>query len=386
MKKRTRNTIYKIMIFGLLFVFATIPITGRTSISTRMMVNAIGIDGVDDKYSVTVETLGKENESLKGEGQTVTLAINDIDIKEGKFSELAHCGLIVFGKDTKTDKIIDSLLSLLSKGRINPGSAVICANGKAEDFLTNASKVSGSGAGISELIEFIDQFEHNTTQRIISFLDKLKGKSGAACLPMLEVAKLEGDTGEPVQSNSSSGGGIEGSIGSEEKTELLIVGKNMVYGNKETELGKAESGAYAYFSNYKGTGISDLEHFIVNGKDYGNMAADIESRAGKLKLISPNHIKLIIDAKLRCIDRYKILSAYSEFNMSVEELVKLLSEEFTAKIKGDTEKLIDFCRKESMDILGIRSEIYKYYPSQLKSVEETLGSINIEIETNIRAY
>ena len=384
MKKSARNSIYKILIFAVAILFAFVPVNGGNEIGTQLMINAIGIDG-GENITATIESVGKKNESLVGTGATLKLAFNDINEKEGLYAELAHCGLIVLGKDLQTEQALECLMTLLSDGKINAGCSVITCDTSARDFMDKAIMLEGNG-GVGEYITYVDQYVQLLIEKMITFTNKVRSRSGAAYLPIINAVEKEGESGGGTSPNTSEGGGAQPKPDSDKKSEMILTHKSRAYGAKEIEIGETETRALDWLNNNTGTGVASIKNFSFAGRDYGVLSVEMSKKSGSLKIIDGSRAEISISATMHADNREKMIAALIDSQSRSAELIAVLRAEFEKQIRSDAQSLIDFCKAESIDLLGLCNEMYKYRPRDVKSIEEMLSAVDVSIKTDITVY
>lgn len=384
MTKKSRNLVYKIIIIAIALFFAFSPISGGSDIGSRLMVNSLAIDG-GETITASVEAVGKENEEIIGTGANLKLAFHDINAKEGKYAELAHCGLIVLGKDLSTKQAKEELMMLLSEGKINAGVSVIVADSSAEEFMKKAIKFNAgnSGGGVSEYITYLDQYLHIGIEKLISFLNKINSKSGSAAVAVMGVKDKEGEVGGGGGSNSSEGGGSQPSSGSDQQSEMAPTYTAKTFGTKEIIMDEAATRGNDWLINRTGSGTTSIKNFIFKDVDYGVVSADIQSKKGSVNIVGENRAQFELDIKLHSDNRNKLLDVFINAPSKSRPIFDALEEQFSAQIKSDAQALVDFCKTEHIDLLGLCNNVHKYRPKELKSVEETLDNFEVEIVTNI---
>lgn len=384
MKKRTRNLIYKGLLFLVAVFFCFNPVNGGSDIGSRLIVNAIGIDGGGSVH-VTVETLGDENQAIIGDGDSLTLALDHINTKQGLYVEMAHCGLVVLGKELTTKETVNVLMSLLGDGKINAGVSVVVAEGTAEEFISRAIKLPGSN-GVSEYLSYIDKYVHIGVEKLITFLDKLNSKSAAACLPVISAVKQEGETGGGSGSNSSEAAGAASKEVGDEKAEMNLLRQVKVYGEKETVLDTAATRGYDWLSNLTESGLVSLEDFVYEGVSYGPVAADIEKKKGSIKIVGADRAQMVLDIRLHAENRNRLISAYMDNKAKMRDVYAELEHQFTESVRRDAQALVDFCKAEQTDILGLCSQMHKYRPKDVKPPSETLSRVTVEVTPKVTVY
>ena len=137
--RKRRNSLLSAAFAVVFVMLALTPLLPEAEISTRLMLNVVGIDTADGTVRVTAQTMnGTSSETVHGEGLRIGDALEDIAVRYGREPELGHCGLLVFGYEVTADDTEFALMGLLGDAIVNAGCSVVCADGTAEEFVNSA--------------------------------------------------------------------------------------------------------------------------------------------------------------------------------------------------------------------------------------------------------
>ncbi|MCL2053087.1 MAG: hypothetical protein FWG90_01415 [Oscillospiraceae bacterium] len=187
-----------------LFCFCSILLSGcGTEVNRRTFVEIMGIEMQDDAYRVSLQLYRPHDSAgnfdltapfervLTGEGITVSSAIADAELRQGKELFLGHIKLIVAGNALNPSKDLEMLLS---EG-ISPGCPVIYSDSPYNVIASSISRGGESGGG--ELLELMDS-SIRRGQTVYTSIMKLSGDNkllNLPCvLPLLETYPLAENT------------------------------------------------------------------------------------------------------------------------------------------------------------------------------------------------
>lgn len=331
--------------------------------------SSLGIDYENNKYTITAEVLNlnKKDEGdvtggsilYYGEGKTIAEAIRNIYFRYPKLLHLGHLRLIVLGKNTieeKTDEIFDYFLRSPEAAKDpyilvnNKGSAKEIINPEekneetfnAKELISNleSNQLRQGTVTMINLEEFLSAYLRDGIDPIIPTINMDKEKDNK-----YSTTTINGMT--PFKNNAlltplSIEESRAYSMLNNSFTDIMIVTK---YQNKDLS-------ALLVFPN------SDYEVKMKNNKINVNINLKFEGHISevqqKIDLINENNLKEI---KINLTE-------------TIEEKVR---------------KLLQYCKKNNVDLLGLKDQIYRHYYKEYKNYkDENIYSIaTFNIKTDI---
>ena len=176
-----------------------------TELADLMIMQGIGIDKNEGKYTVTVEILNNEQSGSPGgdsgspqktkvysaEGETVSQALRKLTTKSGNLPLFAHNRVIIIGEEAAKDDLSD-LLDFFERDYDSRPSQVLCvAKSTTAEKIIRAKLLDDSIK--SEILENMLQESNNQSVvplvRIIDAVNAFKDETASLCLPCITVQK-----------------------------------------------------------------------------------------------------------------------------------------------------------------------------------------------------
>lgn len=361
----------------LILIISLFLITGCSykELNDLAIVTAIGIDYVDDKYLVSAQIMNLQKSEgdkttqqailYKGTGVTIVQALRNIMKQYSKTIYLGHLELAVLGKDIiekKTNDIFDYFIS--SPESSNDFMVLVNNEGLAEDIIDPKKAASES--------------ESNPTKDILQSLKNTQDRQGIAYeINFEEFVALYLEIGkDPVIP-------IIKYLENEESSSNVMITSMVAFKNNvlQKELTDEQAIAFSTLNNYyydvpfnatyKDKIISVL--MINPTSKYG-----LEIKDGKVKV----NIKINLEGHASEVDTKVILSE--------PKTAKEIESIYEKQIKKNVESLIDYCKENDVDILGLKNMIYKNYYKDYKKYEDKniyeIADINIEVKIKMYRY
>ncbi|MDD4291425.1 MAG: Ger(x)C family spore germination C-terminal domain-containing protein [Clostridia bacterium] len=268
-------------------------------LSNRMIILGVGIDAVEEGYSLTVEsaTYASSSDSQTGlgskvitcVGETLGLAVRQVYNESGHTPSLGQCSTIVLGEQTVKEHNVRSILSYFSHSdAFNDVTVIAACKGKAADFLKAQVPFDSS---ISSALQNTLLTQHKSTGKIsVSLLQFTKAQAsptGASILPYIKFKEEKGDQSKNSSQSDQVGGIFDYSeilvfdngkyVATLEKEEtdasVILIEKNVFHSFTINETLKSEN-----FPSISGVGSIECSvdmqpYFIENGVKSNDFSA-----------------------------------------------------------------------------------------------------------------
>lgn len=229
----------------LILIVTTTTLTGcfdSEQLNERMLVQAVGIDLIDGEIEITLQVYAPATQGGSGisatpdnakivtaTGQTVTQAMQNATLMQGKTVFMGHNRVIVLGNDLAKEGITSALDYFSSNATSRHNINVIIATEKASDILT--TKINQGivpAETIEKMITRANEIGVLKNVKLYELLSTLQNDFESATLPMLEVMS-EPETKQASTEPSSAEETGENSTQSIEN-ELDTISNIKVYG------------------------------------------------------------------------------------------------------------------------------------------------------------
>lgn len=385
MRAEKKLFICKILLFAFAFFIAFMPSTAsrNSEVNSRVIVEILGLDG-GEKLSITAQyvmptaaqsTAGKDTVTV--EGNSLTEAIEALDIALGRRAELGHCSMVIVGKDVEPDVLGTLMTATDVTADVNVSAAEDSAKNVIGDITDFMSK---TGATDADFIVYGAKKSHIATNTLLGFLSDLGSASKSAYLPVVQMLKSQ-DSSSDSQSESKKGksggqseqdsgqsgqGGEQGGGQSGQKEQSgMIVDRLAVY-NENGRAGILESDsargvAWASARTEKGIVTADAE---FDGEVVKNVSGRLIKKRACVKVdadrgVAYVNVKAYIEPNG---DKFNRIFAT---NSTVADAA--MRKGFAKKIKSEMEKAYADSIALDCDPLFIGREFYRYAPDYFET-------------------
>ena len=384
--RKCRNSLLSAAFAVVFILLALTPLLPEAEISTRLMLNVVGIDTAYGTVRVTAQTMnGTSSETVHGEGLRIGDALEDIAVRYGREPELGHCGLLVFGYDVSADDTEFALMGLLGDAIINAGCSVVSSYGSAEEFVNAVvGLTSAAGDSIADYAGFADTSASVAVPSALEVLQHLKSKSATAVLPVFELTAKSGESGEGTSQNSGTDStGVQQSGGAN-KTEIMPPRRARVLGRETFEPDEQAVLGWMWISERAESGLvetrADLE-----GEEYVIQGSASEKKRG-IKVRSENgrvKAELKLEVKIKFIDRYIIIERADGKNVLryyVEDLEKAFAATFTSQLEALA------ALSPRSDLLGIGTLLYREDPAAYAAWGGDMSAVDYAFDVKVIVF
>ena len=375
---------------------------GLIDIHKTSIIAAVGVDVEGGEVQVTAQlAVPKPSQSgenveyteVQGSGETIADALNEINAKTGFYPKLQFCKLILLGDSCQKKNIFQVLGCFYRKNYSELTALVAMCKGKASDMLSMPVPTSDMNSTAIQRV-LADELKKSANVSSVSLKDIAVdnfSKSAATYMPYVE-ANLQGTSqsggngdsvgGDPPKENQSGGGsssggssGESGGSGGESGGSSGSGGGGGGSGGSGKSPVEFTARKTAYFSGGEFKGILDeRQSFALNllkneirlavlPCDAGNLhyTLGLKGTSGKSKIeIKNNSPKLTIsfNAVAQIAGIKKVVDP--DETASDDVLSGEVIEGAKAELESRFESLLQACREQNCDLLGVKNMLFKY--------------------------
>lgn len=400
--------VYKAALIAVTIVLTLFPSIAdeMPQIDSRIMVTSIGLDAEKEKLSMTAAVTVPSGTSDKGKESVVTVSgisigdlVNNLSLAIGKKVELAHCALVVMGKDLCERGIKNEVESLVSSGGISKGASLIAAKDRAKDFIEKAAKLNENAAfSLGSFISFAEENAQIPMITLIRFAGNCASVGLSAYLPIVEMSeeKSESESGGSGQKGSKSGDGGESESGQKggNNAQIASYERSRIFKDYRAvgEFEETETRALTWLDPQADRGVVKLEDFIFDGVSLGSFTFDVRKKGIKVKAnFNKDRPEIIVEinAEVESQANNRLAkvrqSGYDEKKLN-KALIDELSEKIRQQLKGGLDKAIEL----KADPFKYGYRLYKKSPNRFRKAAESesvfFNSLSLVVKTNITLF
>jgi len=339
------------------------------------IVDALGIDYENGTYTVTAQVISVQKSGSEetqeqaivyiAEGKSIPEAVRNMELKNPNYIYMGHLSLVVLGKDFVKNDINKIYEYILRYPQIRINTLVVASIKNTALEILNQQVESGSlpSEAIISSLETGEKFQGTTKQQTLEELVKNSLSSAESVLPTIEIEENK-DAGKETIS----------------KFNKIKLGNLAVIKDKKINYIMNEDESLIYNLLKK-----NIDNIRIN-IPYKNEQSVIEIYGPSPKIdlkIKDNQIK--VDIKLGL--EGDIVELNQEENVKKNSVINELNKNMNKKLKNYLNQLLESCKKENIDVLGLKEIIYKNYNKEYdkyknKNIYEE-AHINIKIDSNI---
>lgn len=364
----------KKIIVLILLVLITLTGCSYKELNELAIVTSIGIDYIDDEYFISTQIMNFEKNSDDGtseeailyeaSGKSIVEALRNIMKQYPRSIYLGHLEVAILGRDVveeKTNEIFDYFIS--SPECVNDFTVLVYKDGYAKDIINPQNDN--------------EKKDKNPTKSILSSLENIESRQGSSYLINFEeflsdYLKTGKDPVLPVIKMVDNDGYSKTLI-----TDMVPF-KDNVLGDA---LDKEQAIALSTLNNtyydiplhgiYKDTVIAIL---VFNPKS----KMEVKVKSNKVDV----NIKINLEGHASEVSK--------NVNLSKPEINNEISAIFKEKMKDYVFSLLNYCKENDVDILGIKNSIYKHYPKQYNNFKNVniyeIADFNVDIDIKLYRY
>lgn len=370
-------------------------------LSERLLVQGIGIDWEDDNFLLTFQIFApaaegggtitsspKNAKILQSKGSTVSLAVQNATLMQGKELFLGHTRILIIGNTLAKRGITFPLSYFSSNASARHNVNLAVANGKAADILT--SKIN-QGILPSETLEKIleNSKENGRLENIqlFEFLASLQNKHESAALPILELKKEET---EKVKSDDG-GGEKKDEAGQNQDEKVEPIGKVEAIGMaifKDAAMVGALEGNEAQGLMWLRNSL-DQTTIAVQSEDYSTAAVHIFKSSSELipHYSGENQDNIAFTLKIKCEATLgeSMLKPGKEADFETINRLEAKCREFIEKECKEAFKIA--ITEKKADVFNLGNIVWKDNTKLFKTMRDTwpqeLSNIKLDVKPEI---
>lgn len=362
----------KIIILIIISLFFTLGCSYK-EINDLAIVSAIGIDYKDNNYVVSVQVMNLQKETndattessilYSASGKTILEALKNIHLKYPNTLYLGHSELLIIGQSIILNNNINKIFDFfLREPQARTDCLVIVSDKNDAIDLINPKDENNEGTFPSK--------------DLITTIENSKEITGYTITQTLE---------EFIINYYEEG--------------LDTVLTNVVIDNSDNQIKTKLTGLVAFKNNNYVGRLSENNSFIYNTINnnykrgsidipYKNNLLGIELKPNSKINVSIKNNKIIYDINVTLEGVVTELHTNIDFNADKD--YKMLEDATNEYIKEEIKSLIDYCKNNNVDILGLKNLLYKYEYKEYKKYKDSdiynISKININVDSNIYRY
>lgn len=265
-------------------------------LNERLLVQAIGIDLIDDAVEITLQvyvpatqggsgiSASPDNaKTVKVSGFTVTQALENATLTQGKSVFMGHNRILVLGKDLAENDILSALDYFSSNASSRHNINVVIANGKASDILT--SKINQGivpAETLEKMIIRANEIGLLKNVKLYELLSTLENDFESAVLPIIELIEETNqdaeEKDETIQVNTDNQNDNSNQNILDEISNIRIKGMGIIKNGKMIEQLNIEETRGLLFI------LNDVKEttFTVQNQEFGLTAIKIYNSNSKI--------------------------------------------------------------------------------------------------------
>lgn len=390
MKKNCSN-IVRLLPFFLLFIFSFTGCEGNTSVTSRAVVQTIGIDYSEDQDEFIVSLqyfstkgsggqqaidLSKVNAKVaSGSGQTINEAIDNAIFPEGKTPFYAQSSYIILGK-TLVEHGVEDIVNYINLDRdLRVNTVMLVAEGEASDIVNE--DIDEGVLPSDKITRMCSIMIRNGEMREVpyfKFASKYYSGYESILVPVIKAEETE-------TSQDSASGGEEGSS-SQPSKQLALSGAAIIKDAKGMKLLTPEEtrGCLWLSDEVKATTIS------TKTEDQGLLSVDVvQTKTTVNPVLEGDQVIFQIS-----IENQLVIREYQtkEFENLSDSDYQMMRDAVEKEIREECESAIEVCiHSTGADVFYFGSRLCQKYPwieeKLMDSWEkEQIQSVQIELSIN----
>ncbi len=391
----------------LIILLITVPEVTKPAMSrTEAIITMMSIDKVEEgiKISTAVITPSTEKTTnyqvFSGVGETVGEAVENVSLSLGKSMGFAQCEIMAFGENLSKEGIMSSLDFMTRTRKVGRNAILINFSGDVEEFQQAVVNLNiEKSIPLEDVINFDKRYIPSADSNIHSFYKGYFSPISLGIMPKVQLLKQEKENAIELESDSTGGGTStepgSGSAG-QAKEYILNDGTVCVFkdGKKFLELTPDQMKKLNILSNVEQEGTLKVEN--VNDNLYKNTNVVLNIHDKKLSF-SPKfeNNKPVFDIKIELsilveeVDDENPDKSFLKRNKDF--LTNALIEKTKETVKSDVMDIIDFCKTNQVDLIGVYENFYrkeykdfeKYYKNaQEKYLDGVEYNITVKVSSS----
>ena len=392
-----------VWIFIIVLIITIPEITKPAMSKTEAIVVMMSIDKVEDKIKVAAAVLTpttdkKSNyEVFTGEGSTVGEAVESVSLALGKSMGFAQCEIMAFGDNISNEGIISSLDFLTRTRKVGRNALLINFSSDVAKFQQAIVNLNiEKSISLDDVLGFDKRYVPTRDSNIHSFYKGYFSEISIGIMPKIQLLNQEQDSSIELDSGSTGGGTSTdpgSGSGSNSKEYILNDGRICIFknGKKAIELTPEKVKNLNLLSNNKQEGtllIENVSDDLFNNK---NVVLNITDKSLSLnpKFIDSKPVMEIEIALKVLVEEVNDENPSKKFlKRNKEFLTPTLVEKTKQTVEQKVLEIIEFCKENQADIIGIYENFYrkqykKFSTYYEKTQEKYLDGIDYKISVKV---
>lgn len=385
----------------LIILIITVPeITKPAMSETEAIVTMMSIDKVDNNIKVSTAVLTPADEKkanyevFSGVGATVGEAVENVSLSLGKSMGFAQCEIMAFGENLSSDGIMSSLDFMTRTRKVGRNALLINFSGEVEEFQQAVVNLNiEKSLPIEDIMDFDKRYIPTDDSNIHSFYKGYFSEISIGIMPKIQLLKEETTNAIELESGSTGVGSStvpgSGTGGQNNKEYILNDGTVCVFkkGKKFLELTPEQMKKLNLITNVEQEGTLRVENVEDDLYNNSNIVLNINHKQLKFNPKFDDD-KPIFDIEISLsvlVEEVDEENPNKEFlKRNKEFITDALVRKTKETVKADTLEIIEFCKTNQIDIIGVYENFYrKQYKKFKKYYDEQKEKYLDGIEYNI---
>ncbi len=393
----------------LIILLLTVPEVTKPAMSeTEAIVTMMSIDKIDENIKVSTAVLTPATEKqvnyevYSGIGATVGEAVENVSLSLGKSMGFAQCEIMAFGDNISNEGIMSSLDFMTRTRKVGRNALLINFSGDVEEFQQAVINLNiEKSLPLEDILSFDRRYIPTKDSNIHAFYKGYFSKISTGIMPKVQLLKeKEGKNPIELEGGSTGGGNANepgsGTGGTNNKQYLLNDGTVCVFkdGKKEVELKPELMKNLNLMLNNEQEGTLKVENVTDELYKNSNVVLSITEKAVKFspKFEGPTPIMDIEVELVVVVEEVDEENPNKNFlKRNKEFLTHALVEKTKETVKNKTSEIIDFCKQNDVDIIGVYKNFYrkqykdfkKYYSiAQEKYLDNVEFNISVKVSSS----
>jgi len=359
---------------------------------TEAIVTTLCVDKVEDNIQIATTVLAPAEDKkvnlqvYTGVGRTLGEAMGNVSLLIGKEMGFAQTQILALGTNLCKDSIMPTLDYMTRTKKVGRNTVLINFEGDIKDFASAVSNLNvEKSLRLEEIINFDQRYVLTKDSNVESFYKGYFSNISLGIMPQIKLTSEENPTSIEIQSGggSASGSSSNGnsSGGESQKKYLVNDGTTSVFkGGKLDLVVPAENMKRVnIFLNDAQKGEIKVEKV---SDDLYNNATVVCSLINKDISLKPSfeNDKPIYKAKLELVivveEVDEKLPSDKFLQRNKDFVTPTLIEKLKEKVTGEMEQIIDYCKTNKIDLIGVYRNFYHRQYKDFMNYMDRVGKDN----------
>ena len=360
----------------------------------------MSIDKVDDNIKISTAVITPTTEKntnyevFSGVGKTVGEAVENVSLSLGKSMGFAQCEIMAFGENLSNDGIMSSLDFMTRTRRVGRNAILINFSGDVEEFQQSVVNLNiEKSIPLEDVINYDKRYIPSADSNIHSFYKGYFSQISIGIMPKVQLLTVKTDNALQIEGSSTGGGNSDepgsGTGNSNNQKYILNDGTISVFkfGKKTLELLPEQMQNLNLLSNVEQEGTLKVDN--INDQLYQNSNIVLNIHDKKLNF-TPTfennkpvmNVKIELSVLVEEVDEEKPTKNFLKRNKDF--LTPKLIERTKETVKEKANEIINFCKQNQVDLIGVYENFYrKEFGEFKKYYEQTQEKYLDDVEFNI---